>query len=112
MEIGDIEKSKDFIRVYRLLINAAEYRGTVTYGEVAKIMGLPQSGNLMSMRTGQMLGTIVERERNAVDQCYLQWPCRKQIVCLAPDSSELRSSWVSSRPLPQMRRSARFGMQS
>ena len=63
MEMSDMEKSKDFLRVYRLLIGAAENRRTVIYGDVAAIMDLPQSGHLMSMKTGQMLGAISNRER-------------------------------------------------
>ena len=48
--------------VYCALINAASNRGTVTYQEIAEIMGLPSSGNYMSRETGGMVGTISKSE--------------------------------------------------
>src|SRR5688572_18662696 len=63
MGMSEMEQSKDCIRVYRLLIGAAENRQTVTYGDVAAIMGLPPQGSHMGKVTGQILGAIVERER-------------------------------------------------
>lgn len=50
--------------VYRELITAATYRGTVTYQEIAKIMGLPLSGSHMGREVGQILGEISEDEVN------------------------------------------------
>jgi hypothetical protein len=58
-----MEKRKDFVRVYRLLVGAAETRQTVTYGDVAAIMGLPPQGSHMGRVTGQVLGAIVLREQ-------------------------------------------------
>src|SRR5215216_3351161 len=56
--------SKEYFLVYSELINAARYRGTVTYQEIAAIMGLPLQGNYMSKETGQILGEISEDEFN------------------------------------------------
>jgi hypothetical protein len=49
---------KEFALVYNELITAAKYRGTVTYQEIAQIMGLPLSGNHMSREVGWILGEI------------------------------------------------------
>ena len=60
----EMECGKPFLRVYALLIRAAEERRLVTYGDVATIMGIGQRGGHMALMTGRMLGTIVERERS------------------------------------------------
>jgi hypothetical protein len=51
--------------VYRELITAAQYRGTVTYQEIAMIMGIPTVGSYMGSQTGWILGEISEDEFNA-----------------------------------------------
>jgi alkylated DNA nucleotide flippase Atl1 len=48
--------------VYRELVTAAEYRGTVTYKEIAAIMGLPLWGSHMGREVGWILGEISEDE--------------------------------------------------
>ncbi len=53
---------KEYALVYAELIAAAKYRGTVTYQEIAQIMGLPLSGNHMSREVGWILGEISEYE--------------------------------------------------
>ena len=50
--------TKEFGLIYTELITAAKYRGTVTYQEIAQIMGLPLSGNHMSKQVGWILGEI------------------------------------------------------
>ena len=50
--------TKEFGLIYIELITAARYRGTVTYQEIAQIMGLPLSGNHMSREVGWILGEI------------------------------------------------------
>ncbi len=55
-------RSKAYPRVYALLIQAAEQRRTVTYGQIAEIMGLPPAGNLMGSMVGVMLGLVTETE--------------------------------------------------
>jgi hypothetical protein len=50
--------------VYRELITAASYRGTVTYQEIALIMKLPLTGSHMAREVGQILGEISEDEVN------------------------------------------------
>lgn len=50
--------------VYAELISAARYRGTVTYQEIAQIMGLPLVGSHMGKETGHILGEISEDEHS------------------------------------------------
>ena len=57
-------KTKEYHLVYSELINAARHRGTVTYQEIAKIIGLPLKGNYMGAEIGQLLGEISEDEFN------------------------------------------------
>src|SRR5689334_3557661 len=54
--------SKVYLLVYSELINAARYKGSISYQEIAAIMGLPLQGNYMSSETGQILGEISEDE--------------------------------------------------
>jgi len=54
--------SKEYLLVYCALINAARNRGTVTYQELAEIMGLPLTGNYMGREVGNMIGIISEDE--------------------------------------------------
>src|SRR5688500_16257184 len=61
-EQGKYRGKKEYALVYTELINAAKYRGTVTYQEIAQIMGLPLQGNHMSREVGWMLGEISEYE--------------------------------------------------
>jgi hypothetical protein len=44
--------------VYSELIAAARKRGTVTYQELAHVVGLPLSGSHMGKRIGQLLGAV------------------------------------------------------
>jgi len=53
---------KEYALIYTELTTAAKYRGTVTYQEIAQIMGLPLSGNHMSREVGWILGEISETE--------------------------------------------------
>ncbi len=53
---------KEFLLVYSELINAARRRGTLTYQEVADLMGLPPRGNYMGAEVGHLLGEISEDE--------------------------------------------------
>lgn len=59
---GKYRGTKEYALIYCELITAAKYRGTVTYQEIAKIMGIPLSGNNMSRLVGQILGEISEDE--------------------------------------------------
>src|SRR5438067_6628245 len=54
--------SKVYLLVYSELINAARYKGSISYQEIAAMMGLPLQGNYMSSETGQILGEISEDE--------------------------------------------------
>lgn len=54
--------TREYLLVYAELINAARYRGTITYQEVALLMGLPLTGSYMGSETGNMLGEISEDE--------------------------------------------------
>lgn len=53
---------KEYLLVYAELINAARYRGSLTYPEVAEVMGLPLTGNNMGKEVGQLLGEISQEE--------------------------------------------------
>lgn len=50
--------------VHAELVTAAQYRGTVTYQELAQIMGLPVVGSYMGSEVGIILGEISEDEAN------------------------------------------------
>ena len=54
--------STKYLLVYAALINAAHTRTTVSYKQIAALMGLPPSGNYMSHETGVLLGEISEEE--------------------------------------------------
>ena len=54
--------TKEYALIYAELIRAARYRGTVTYQELADLVGLPLSGNHMSNELGGLLGSISEDE--------------------------------------------------
>jgi hypothetical protein len=55
-------QSKTYLRVYGLLINAAESRSTVHYSDIADLMHLPHAGNYTAKMIGRMLEEIVKRE--------------------------------------------------
>lgn len=55
---------KEYHLIHSELITAARYRGTVTYQEIAKIIGLPLRGAYMGAEIGQLLGEISEDECN------------------------------------------------
>jgi hypothetical protein len=50
--------------VYAELIHAARHRGTVTYQELAHIVGLPLTGNYMGKRIGELLGAVSQNQLN------------------------------------------------
>ena len=59
------EKYKDtveYFKVYSDLISAARNNTTLNYKDVARVMGLPESGNYMGAETGHLLGEISENE--------------------------------------------------
>ena len=56
--------SREYLLVCAELVNAARYRGTLTYKTIASIMGLPPSGSHMGAETGWILGEISEDEVN------------------------------------------------
>lgn len=59
---GRYRGKREYGLIYTELITAAKYRGTVTYQEIAQIMGLPLQGNHMSREVGWVLGEISEDE--------------------------------------------------
>lgn len=61
-EKSKYRETKLYHLVFSELITAARYRGTVTYQEIAKIMGLPLSGNYMGREIGEIIGEISEDE--------------------------------------------------
>ncbi|MEW6241039.1 MAG: hypothetical protein AB1564_09565 [Chloroflexota bacterium] len=54
--------TKEYALIQAELIMAAKYRGTITYQEIAKIIGLPLEGNYMGAQIGHLLGEISEDE--------------------------------------------------
>jgi len=55
--------TKEYHQLYAELITAARYRGNVTYQEIARMMGLPPTGNHMGREVGYILGEISEDEQ-------------------------------------------------
>jgi hypothetical protein len=60
-----IEKSKEYLRVYGMLIRTAQQCGFITYNDVADVMGLSGDPKQITRRTGQMLRLIVDREHRS-----------------------------------------------
>lgn len=54
--------TKAFLIAYALLIERARQGKTVSYKEIAEIMGLPPSGNHMGQETGHLVGEISQEE--------------------------------------------------
>lgn len=54
--------TKEYALVMTELVQAARYRGHVTYQRLALILGWPLSGNLLGSRIGRLLGEISEDE--------------------------------------------------
>lgn len=54
--------TKEYVLIFAELITAARYRGTVTYQELAELVGLPLQGNYMGAELGAYLGAISEDE--------------------------------------------------
>jgi hypothetical protein len=54
--------TKEYLLVYSELIAAARYSGLLTYQDIARIMGLPLSGNHMGREVGIILGEISDDE--------------------------------------------------
>jgi len=54
--------SKEYQLVFAELITASKYRGTLTYQEVAKLLGWPLTGQYMGTEIGRILGEISEDE--------------------------------------------------
>lgn len=54
----------EYYKVYSALIYAAKDQKKLNYADVAKIMGIPETGNYMGAETGHLLGEISENEHN------------------------------------------------
>lgn len=55
---------KGYYLTFTELVSAARYRGTVTYQEIAQLVGLPLQGSYMGSEIGHLLGEISEDEVN------------------------------------------------
>ncbi len=53
---------KEYYLTFNELVSAARYRGTVTYQEIAQLVGLPLKGSYMGSEIGHLLGEISEDE--------------------------------------------------
>ena len=58
MSDKELRGTKEYLLIYAELINAARYRGTVTYQELAELIGLPTFGSYMGKEIGKYLGII------------------------------------------------------
>ena len=54
----------EYYKVYSALIYAAKGQKKLDYTDVAKIMGIAETGNYMGAETGHLLGEISENEHN------------------------------------------------
>ena len=54
----------EYYKVYSALIYAAKDQKKLNYADVAKIMGIPETGNYMGAETGHLLCEISENEHN------------------------------------------------
>ena len=54
--------TREYALIFAELITAARYRGTVTYQELAELVGLPTHGTHMGAELGGYLGAISEDE--------------------------------------------------
>lgn len=54
--------TREYYLIFSELINAARYRGTVTYQELAELIDLPTEGNYMGKELGRYLGSISTEE--------------------------------------------------
>jgi len=61
-KVKSFRGTKEYALIYSELIAAAKYRGTITYQEIAKVIGLPLKGNFMGGQVGLLLGEISEDE--------------------------------------------------
>lgn len=51
-----------YLLAYAELIAAARYKGTTTYGRIARLTGLPEMGHQMAREVGWLLGEISDDE--------------------------------------------------
>lgn len=58
----EIHGSKEYCLIYADLITAARYRGTVTYQEIAEMIGLRTFGANMGQQIGRYAGEISKEE--------------------------------------------------
>ena len=61
---GKYRGKKEYHLTFIELVSAARYRGTVTYQEIAQLVGLPLQGSHMGSQLGHLLGEISEDEVN------------------------------------------------
>jgi hypothetical protein len=59
----------EFFLVFDELVRAARYRGTVTYQEIADLMGLPLTGSHMGTEVGHLVGKFRRTSTYVADQC-------------------------------------------
>jgi hypothetical protein len=54
----------EYYKVYSALIYAVKEQKKLNYADVARIMGIHETGNYMGAETGHLLGEISENEHN------------------------------------------------
>lgn len=65
MTVSSYRVTRAYYLVFSELITAARYRGTITYQKIARLMGLPLTGNYMGSRVSRLLRDIAEDETAA-----------------------------------------------
>lgn len=100
---GKYRGSKEYQTVYSLLVEAARCRRTVTYKEIAGIMGLLPSGNYMGVETGHLVGEISEDEhRNGR-------PMLSALVVHSTDGMPGKGLYTLARGLGKLQEATRDG---
>lgn len=62
MSARDLTETKEYHLIYAELINAARHRGTVTYQEMAELIGIQTFGSNMGQTIGRYAGEISMNE--------------------------------------------------
>lgn len=60
--MAEVRDTIEYYLVYSELIHAARHRGTVTYQELAHVVGLPLVGSYMGSRIGELIGAVAANE--------------------------------------------------
>lgn len=100
-----------YFLVFNELVSAARHRGTVTYQELAQVLGFPTSGNYMATEIGQILDEINDAEdklghpilsalvidsQGEVGRGFYGW-CESHLKPTGSTDQEKRQFWESEK---------------